>query len=74
MRKLVLKNFNQIFDLSTGFCSVSYWNIVIETNCFAICHEIFDDNSIEIQSLLISILILMEFFFVFNLLTFFKMY
>ena len=41
MRKLVLKNFNQMFDLSTGFCSVSYWNIVIETNCFAICHEIF---------------------------------
>ena len=41
MRKLVLKNFNRIFDLSTGFCSVSYSNIVIETNCFAICHEIF---------------------------------
>ena len=41
MRKLVLKNLNRIFHLSTGFCSVSYWNIVIEINCFAICHEIF---------------------------------
>ena len=40
-RQLVLKNFSRIFDLSTGSCSVSYWNIVIETNCFAICHEIF---------------------------------
>ena len=39
MRGLVLKNFNRIFDFE--FCSVSYWNIAIETNCFAICHEIF---------------------------------
>ena len=41
MRKLVLKNFNRIFDLSTGFCTVSYWNNVIKTNCLAICHDIF---------------------------------
>ena len=36
-----MRKFNRIFDLSTGFCSVSHWNIVIETNCFSICHEIF---------------------------------
>ena len=41
MRTLVLKNFDQIFDLSTGFCIVSYWNNVIKNNCFAICHDIF---------------------------------
>ena len=42
MRRFVLKNFNRIFDLSTGFCSASCWNVVIETNCSAIFHEIFD--------------------------------
>ena len=41
MRKLVLTNFNRIFDLSTGFCTIPYWNSVIETNCFAIFHDIF---------------------------------
>ena len=41
MRNLVLNNFNQIFDLSTGFCTVKYWNVYIETNCFALCNDIF---------------------------------
>ena len=41
MRTMVLKNFKHIFDLSTGFCSVTYWNNLIEKNCFAICYDIF---------------------------------
>ena len=41
MRNLVLNNFNQTFDLSTGFCTIKYWNVYIETNCFALCNDIF---------------------------------
>ena len=40
-RNLVLNNFNQIFDLSTGFCTVKYWNVYIETNYFALCNDVF---------------------------------
>ena len=40
-RNLVLNNFNQIFDLSTGFCTVKYWNVYIQTNYFALCNDVF---------------------------------
>ena len=39
-RNLVLTNFNKIFDLSTGFCSVKYWNNLIQNNCFRLIEEI----------------------------------
>ena len=41
MRKVVLNNFNQIFDLSTGFCTAKHWNQAIETNCFVLCNDSF---------------------------------
>lgn len=39
-----ISNFNQIFDLSTGFCTTEYWNELITMNYFALCHEIYDEN------------------------------
>ena len=61
MRKLVLKKCNQIFDLSTGFYTIQCWNTLIETNCFAICHDIFyneqysDEKFIDFNFVLIKL-------------------
>ena len=47
-RKLVLKKFAKIYDISTGFCSVKYWTSKIERNIFeliqAIHNETFDTS------------------------------
>ena len=59
MRNLVLNNFNQIFDLSTGFCTVKYWNVYIETNYFALCNDVFTAKYFD-ENFLITILILMK--------------
>ena len=34
IRNLVLRNFNHMFRISTGFCSVEYWSDLIEKACF----------------------------------------
>ena len=44
MRNLALSNFNQIFYLSTGFCTVEYRNGLIKTNCFSLCNDIYNTN------------------------------
>ena len=52
-RKLVLKKFAKIYDISTGFCSVKYWTSKIERNVFewiqAIHNETFDTVSFDFE-------------------------
>ena len=52
-RKLVLKKFVKIYDISTGFCSVKYWTSRIERNVFelnqAIHNETFDRASFDFE-------------------------
>ena len=44
-RKLVLKKFAKIYDISTGFCSVKYWRSKIERNVFELIQAINNDLS-----------------------------
>ena len=49
IRDLVLRNFNQIFCISTGFCSVEHWSNLIKKSCFSLIDDIhnqsfFDDT------------------------------
>ena len=52
-RKLVLKKIAEIYDISTGFCSVKYWTSKIERNVFeliqAIHNETFDTVSFDFE-------------------------
>ena len=52
-RKLVLKKFAKIYDISTGFCSVKYWTNKIERNVFeliqTIHNETFDTVSFDFE-------------------------
>ena len=52
-RKLVLKKFAKIYDISTGFCSVKYWTNKIERNVFeliqAINNELFESKTFDVE-------------------------
>ena len=52
-RKLVLKKFAKIYDISIGFSSVKYWTSKIERNVFeliqAIHNETFDTVSFDFE-------------------------
>ena len=52
-RKLVLKKFAKIYDISTGFCSVKYWTSKIERNVFeliqAINNELFESKAFDFE-------------------------
>ena len=43
-RKLVLKIFSKIYDISTGFCSVKYWTRKIERNVYELTQAIHIDT------------------------------
>ena len=43
-RKLVLKKFSMIFEISTGFCSVQNWIYVIQKNAFNLIQDIHNDS------------------------------
>ena len=43
-RKLVLKKFAKIYDISTGFCSVKYWTSKIERNVFELIQTIHNER------------------------------
>lgn len=43
-RKLVLKKFSRIFEISTGFCSVQNWIYVTEKNVFNLIQDIHNDT------------------------------
>ena len=52
-RKLVLKKFAKIHDISTGFCSVKYWTNKIERNVFeliqAINNDLFESKTFDFE-------------------------
>ena len=39
-RKVVLKQFNKHYDISTGFCAVPFWTKKIEENVFKLIEAI----------------------------------
>ena len=41
-RKLVLKKFPKIYDISTGFCSVKYWTSKVERNVLELIQAIYN--------------------------------
>ena len=43
-RKLVLKKIAEIYDISTGFCSVKYWTSKIERNVFELIQAIHNET------------------------------
>ena len=43
-RKLVLKKFSKIFEISIGFCSVWDWTYVIQKNVFNLIQDIHNDS------------------------------
>ena len=43
-RKLVLKKFGKIYDISTGFCSVKYWASKIERHVFELIQSIHNET------------------------------
>ena len=43
-RKIVLKNFSMIFEISTGFCSVQNSTYVIKKNVFNLIQDIHNDS------------------------------
>ena len=47
MRNLVLANFNQIFDLATGFCIIEYWNDLIQKHCFDFIEHIHNKTYLD---------------------------
>ena len=47
MRNLVLANFNQIFDLATGFCITEYWNDLIQKHCFDFIEHIHNKTYLD---------------------------
>ena len=42
-RKLLLKKFSKIFEISAGFCSVQDWTYVIQKNVFNLIRDIHND-------------------------------
>ena len=44
IRDIVLTNFNQIFRISTGFCSVECWSNLIEKSCFSLIDDIHNQS------------------------------
>ena len=52
-KKLVLKQFNKHYDISTGFCAVSFWTKKIEEKVFklieAIHSELFDTFAFDFE-------------------------
>ena len=49
IKHLVLRNFNQFFCISIGFCSVKHWTDLIKKSCFSLTDDIhnlsfFDDT------------------------------
>ena len=53
LRKLELKKFAKIYDISTGFCSVKYWTNKIGRNVFeliqAIYNELFERKAFDFE-------------------------
>ena len=47
IRDLVLANFNQIFDLATGFCTIEYWNNLIQKHCFDFIEHIHNKTYLD---------------------------
>ena len=43
-RKLVLKKFSKIFEISTGFCSVQNGTYLIQKNVFNLIQDIYNDT------------------------------
>ena len=43
-RKLVLKKFSKIFEISSGFCSVQDWTYVIQKNVSNLIQDIHNDS------------------------------
>ena len=39
-----MKKFEQIYHISTGFCSVEQWFLIIDKNCFALIDDILNQN------------------------------
>ena len=40
-RKFILKKFRETYHISTGFCSVEQWFLIIKKSCFALIDDIF---------------------------------
>ena len=76
-RKLVLKKFAKIYDISTGFCSAKYWMSKIERNVFeliqAIHNETFDTVTFDFEENYDKLIKRFCLVFVFSLFAFFKM-
>ena len=43
-RQFILQKFEQIYHISTGFCSVEQWFLIIYKNCFSLIDDILNQN------------------------------
>ena len=76
-RKLVLKQFNEHYDISTGFCAVPFWTEKIEENVFklieAIHSKLFYTYAFDFEGNYDILIKILPYVTVFRLFAFFKM-
>ena len=56
-RKLLLKKFSKIFEISAGFCSVQDWAYVIQKNVFNLIQDIHNDLFFNERFILIILIL-----------------